>query len=139
MRDAIYARYSTDLQNEVSIKDQHRLCLHLIASHGWSEAETYADRGTSGASHLRPAYQPLLRDARDNRLNVVVAEGLDRQSRDQEHIAAFFKQMRLQRIPIVTVRTRCCGRCSARLPSRLTKMPRTGCGWRSAARPHGVI
>ncbi|MBU2360055.1 MAG: recombinase family protein [Alphaproteobacteria bacterium] len=103
MRAAIYARYSTDLQSDASIEDQHRLCLRLIASHGWSEAETYADRGISGASHLRPAYQRLLQDARDNRLDVVVAEGLDRLSRDQEHIAAFFKQMRFQGIPIVTV------------------------------------
>ncbi|WP_237059690.1 recombinase family protein [Loktanella sp. M215] len=103
MRAAIYASYSTDLQSDASIDDQHRLCLRLIASHGWSEAETYADRGISGASHLRPAYQRLLQDARDNRLDVVVAEGLDRLSRDQEHIAAFFKQMRFHGIPIVTV------------------------------------
>ncbi|MFZ3585484.1 recombinase family protein, partial [Loktanella sp. DJP18] len=100
MRAAIYARYSTDMQSDASIEDQHRLCLRLIASHGWSEAETYADRGISGASHLRPAYQRLLQDARENRLDVVVAEGLDRLSRDQEHIAAFFKQMRFQGIPI---------------------------------------
>jgi site-specific DNA recombinase len=103
MRAAIYARYSSDLQSDASIEDQHRLCLRLIAGHGWSEAGTYADRGISGASHLRPAYQRLLQDARDNRLDVVVAEGLDRLSRDQEHIAAFFKQMRFQGIPIVTV------------------------------------
>ncbi len=103
MRAAIYARYSSDLQSDASIEDQHRLCLRLIASNGWQEAETYADRGISGASHLRPAYQRLLQDARDNRLDVVVAEGLDRLSRDQEHIAAFFKQMRFQGIPIVTV------------------------------------
>jgi DNA invertase Pin-like site-specific DNA recombinase len=45
----------------------------------------------------------LFQDARDNRLDVVVAEGLDLLSRDQEHIAAFFKQMRFQGIPIVTV------------------------------------
>jgi site-specific DNA recombinase len=103
MRAAIYARYSSDLQSDASIEDQHRLCMRLIASHGWQETETYADRGISGASHLRPAYQRLLQDARDNRLDVVVAEGLDRLSRDQEHIAAFFKQMRFQGIPIVTV------------------------------------
>ena len=103
MRAAIYARYSTDLQSDASIEDQRRLCLRLIASHGWSEAETYADRGISGASHLRPAYQRLLEDARHNKLDVVVAEGLDRLSRDQEHIAAFFKHMRFQGIPIVTV------------------------------------
>ncbi len=103
MRAAIYARYSTDLQSDASIEDQHRLCLRLISGNGWQEAETYSDRGLSGASHLRPGYQRLLEDARRNMFDVVVAEGLDRISRDQEHIAAFFKQMRFQGIPIVTV------------------------------------
>ncbi len=103
MRAAIYARYSTDLQSDASIEGQHRLCLRLINVNGWQEAETYSDRGLSGASHLRPGYQRLLEDARVNQFDVVVAEGLDRISRDQEHIAAFFKQMRFQGIPIVTV------------------------------------
>ncbi|MGR3704072.1 recombinase family protein [Sulfitobacter sp.] len=103
MRAAIYARYSTDLQSDASIDDQHRLCARLIAGNGWREAETYADRAISGSSHLRPAYQRLLEDARNHTFDVVVAEGLDRISRDQEHTAAFFKQMRFQGIPIVTV------------------------------------
>ncbi|MEP1197933.1 recombinase family protein [Tateyamaria sp.] len=103
MRIAIYARYSTDLQSDASIEDQRRLCLHFIEGKGWVETETYADRGISGASHLRPAYQRLLEDARNNGFDVVVAEGLDRISRDQEHIAAFFKQMQFQGIPVVTV------------------------------------
>ncbi|MEP2530792.1 recombinase family protein, partial [Shimia sp.] len=103
MRAAIYARYSTDMQSDASIEDQHRLCVRLIEGKGWQEAETYSDRGLSGASHLRPAYQRLLEDARHNAFDVVVSEGLDRISRDQEHIAAFFKQMRFQGIPIVTV------------------------------------
>ncbi|WP_170417249.1 recombinase family protein [Ruegeria arenilitoris] len=103
MRAAIYARYSTDLQSDASIEDQHRLCLRLINGNGWQETQTYSDRGVSGASHLRPGYQQLLEDARSNVFDVVVAEGLDRISRDQEHIAAFFKQMRFQGIPIITV------------------------------------
>ncbi|MFD2854095.1 recombinase family protein [Seohaeicola zhoushanensis] len=103
MRAAIYARYSTDLQSDASIEDQHRICMRLIQSHGWLAADTYSDRGISGATHLRPGYQRLLEDARHNHFDVVVAEGLDRISRDQEHIAAFFKSMRFQGIPIVTV------------------------------------
>ncbi|WP_170337398.1 recombinase family protein [Ruegeria arenilitoris] len=103
MRAAIHAGYSTDLQSDASIEDQHRLCLRLINSNGWQEAQTFSDRGLSGASHLRSGYQRLLEDARLDNFEVVVAEGLDRLSLDQEHIAAFFKQMRFQGIPIVTV------------------------------------
>ena len=103
MRAAIYARYSTDLQTDASIEDQHRLCARLITGNGWREAETYADHAISGSTHLRPAYQRLMEDARNHTFEVVVAEGLDRIARDQEHIAAFFKQMRFQGIQIFTV------------------------------------
>ena len=103
MRAAIYARYSSDLQSDASIEDQRRLCLRLIESKGWREVRIYADRGLSGASHLRPSYQQLLEDGRYKAFDVIVAEGLDRISRDQEHIAAFYKQMRFQGIPVVTV------------------------------------
>ena len=41
----------------------------------------------SGTSHLRPGYQKLLEDMRHRLFDVVVAEALDRLSRDQEHVA----------------------------------------------------
>lgn len=100
---AIYARYSTDLQSDSSIEDQFRVCRRMIEGHGWREAAAYADAAISGASLLRPDYQRLLADARAGFFDVVVAEGLDRFSRDQEHIAAFYKQMTFHGIPVVTV------------------------------------
>ncbi len=103
MRAAIYARYSTEMQSEASIEDQVRLCQRLIAQNGWQSAQVYSDMGMSGATNLRPGYQRMLEDARRNVFDVVVSEGLDRISRDQEHIAAFFKQMTFQSIPIFTV------------------------------------
>ena len=83
---AIYARYSTDLQSDASIEDQLRVCLRLIGGHGWTVAETYSDAALSGASLLRPDYQRLLADARAGRFDVVVAEGLDRFSRDRKSV-----------------------------------------------------
>ncbi len=102
-RAAVYARYSTDLQSDTSIEDQLRVCRRMIDSHGWTLTETYSDAALSGASLLRPDYQRLMADARIGRFDVVVAEGLDRFSRDQEHIAAFFKQMSYRGIPVITV------------------------------------
>jgi DNA invertase Pin-like site-specific DNA recombinase len=93
MRAAIYARYSSDLQREASIEDQVRLCTARIAAEGWAPVATYSDHGISGASSLRPGYQKLLEDARAGAFEVVVAEALDRLSRDQEHIAALYKQL----------------------------------------------
>ncbi len=103
MRAAIYARYSSELQREASIEDQVRQCTTRIEREGWSLATTYSDYAQSGASHLRPGYQQLLADARAGRFEVVVAEALDRLSRDQEHVAALFKQLTFAGVKIVTL------------------------------------
>jgi DNA invertase Pin-like site-specific DNA recombinase len=91
MRAAIYARYSTDQQRDASIEDQARVCLRRIDQEGWQFAATYTDAASSGASPLRPGYQKLLADARKRVFDIVVAEALDRLSRDQEDVAALFK------------------------------------------------
>ena len=103
MRAVIYARYSTELQREASIEDQVRLCRARIESECWSAGATYSDYAQSGATNLRPGYQQLLADARGGGFDVVVAEALDRLSRDQEHVAALFKQLSFAGVKIVTV------------------------------------
>lgn len=103
MRVAVYARFSTDMQRDTSIEDQERLCLRLIEGRGWSHVKTFADRGLSGACHTRPGYQDLLGFVREGGCDVVVAESIDRLSRDQEHIAGFYKAMAFQGVVICTV------------------------------------
>jgi hypothetical protein len=90
---AIFARYSSDLQREASIEDQVRACLARIVAEGWERAATYTDHGLSGASRLRPGYQELLEGARAGAFEVVIAEALDRLSRDQEDMAALYKHL----------------------------------------------
>ena len=104
MRAVIYARYSSELQRDASIEDQVRSCKARIEVEGWALVCTYTDHAQSGASHLRPGYQQLLSDARAGAFEVVVAEALDRLSRDQEHVAGFFKQLTFCGVKIVTWR-----------------------------------
>ncbi len=103
MRAVIYARYSSDLQRDASVEDQIRLCRERIAHDGWQLITTYTDRAQSGASPLRAGYQRLLEDARRGQFDVVVAEALDRLSRDQEHVAALFKHLTFAGVRIVTL------------------------------------
>jgi site-specific DNA recombinase len=103
MRAVIYARYSSELQREASIEDQVRVCRRRIEAEGWSVGRVYSDRGASGASHLRAGYQTLLQDARSQKFDVVVAESLDRLSRDQEHMAAFYKQLSFRGVLVLTI------------------------------------
>jgi len=103
MRAVIYARYSFDGQSEASIEDRVRNCRQLCEQKGWEVAEVYADRAITGAtSLLRPAYQKLMADARVDRFDVVIAEALDRLSREQVTTAALFQQLTFLGIMLFT-------------------------------------
>ena len=101
-RVALYARYSSDAQSEASIEDQLRICRVRAEREGWQVAGVYTDAAISGATSLRPGYQELLVAVRGGGLDLVLAESLDRFSRDQEHIAAFYKQTTFAGVRIVS-------------------------------------
>jgi site-specific DNA recombinase len=103
MNVGIYARFSTDLQNAASIRDQVRLCRARAESEGWTVVATYEDAAYSGTNSLRPAYQRLLSDARTGRLDIVLAEALDRLSRDQEDVAGLYKHLSFAGVELITL------------------------------------
>jgi len=103
IRGAVYARFSTQMQNSASIEDQLRLCRERAAREGWQITETFADRAISGSSLLRPAMQELISSANAGRINVVLTEALDRLSRDQADVAALYKRMSFAGVSIVTL------------------------------------
>lgn len=102
-RWAIYARYSSEHQNERSIEDQVRLCREHVARLGGEIADVYADYALSGA-HLasRPNAVRLLADAEDGKIDGVMAEALDRLSRDLEDTAAVYKRLTFAGVKLVT-------------------------------------
>jgi DNA invertase Pin-like site-specific DNA recombinase len=102
-RAVIYARYSSEKQREASLEDQIRLCRERAASNGWDVVQVYLDRAMSGATVLRPRYQALMMAAREGDFDILIAEALDRLSRDQEDIAALFKRLNHAGIRIVTL------------------------------------
>ncbi|WP_284257338.1 recombinase family protein, partial [Acidocella aquatica] len=103
MRVALYARYSSDLQRDASIEDQLRLCRGHAERHGWTLVDSYSDRAISGASMLRPGLQELIADAARGRFDIVLAEAMDRLSRDQEDIAGLYKRLSFADVRIVTI------------------------------------
>ncbi|MBT7371448.1 MAG: recombinase family protein, partial [Gammaproteobacteria bacterium] len=103
MRIAIYARYSSDHQSDASIEDQVRTCQAWIDANGHTLSEVYTDHAMSGASLLRPGYQKMFEDARSGTFHILIAEALDRLSRDQEDIAALYKQLTFAGIQLITL------------------------------------
>ena len=93
-RTALYARFSSELQQERSIDDQFEVCRHYAAKNDLEVVATYADRARSGSSvYGRDGLIDLLAAARENKFQVVVTEALDRLSRDQEDLAGIWKRL----------------------------------------------
>jgi site-specific DNA recombinase len=104
MRAAIYARYSSDLQTEASIEDQIRLCREHAERDGAVVSEVFTDYAISGGNlSNRPGMLTLMDKAKQGAFDVVIAEALDRLSRDQEDIAGIYKRLRHVDVRIVTL------------------------------------
>jgi site-specific DNA recombinase len=101
MRCAIYARYSSDRQSETSAEDQARLCRERASREGWTVVAEFLDCAISGATRDRPRLTAMM--ARAAEFDVVLAESIDRLSRDQEDIAAIHKRLRFASVEIVTL------------------------------------
>ncbi|EKM98220.1 recombinase family protein, partial [Acidocella sp. MX-AZ02] len=104
MRIAVYARYSSENQRDASIEDQIRLCRARIdATPGWELEQVYRDAAISGASANRLGYQAMVAAARDGGFDIILAEALDRLSRDQEDIAGLYKRLKFAGITLFTL------------------------------------
>jgi site-specific DNA recombinase len=93
-RTAVYARFSTELQNDRSIEDQIHLCRAHAERQGLQVTATYCDRARSGASiYGRDGLMEMLHAARSGSFDVILVESLDRLSRDQEDLAGIWKRL----------------------------------------------
>ncbi|PIW29656.1 MAG: resolvase [Rhodospirillales bacterium CG15_BIG_FIL_POST_REV_8_21_14_020_66_15] len=103
MRAVIYARYSSDSQREASIEDQVRVCEDYAEKVGLRVIGYYSDYAFSGASLIPPGIQSLLQDCKADKCEIVLAEALDRLSRDQEDVARVHKQLSFNGVKLITL------------------------------------
>lgn len=107
LRIAIYARYSSDLQNPSSVDDQVALCRTLITDQFRGKADpqaalVFSDAAISGSTMRRPGVIRLLDAVKQGRIDMVVAEGLDRLSRKLKDIAALHESLEYHGVVIWT-------------------------------------
>ena len=93
----IYMRVSTEDQARegFSLPEQKERLIHLCKYKGYEIYDYYEDRGISAKTgNHRPAFERLLKDIKDKKVNVLVALKLDRISRsvyDWENIMKFLE------------------------------------------------
>jgi site-specific DNA recombinase len=103
-RAAIYARFSTDLQNERSVEDQIALCREHARRDGYVVVEVFSDKAVSGASIFnRDGLLNLMERSQAAAFDVLIVEALDRLARDMEDLAGIHKRLTFRGIQIRAV------------------------------------
>lgn len=84
----VYARYSSEKQNDQSIEGQLDVCQKYAAQNGLEIVDTYIDRAMSGTNDNRPAFQQMLADcAKPVPWDIILVYAIDRFGRNSIEIA----------------------------------------------------
>lgn len=90
----IYARYSSERQNEQSIEGQLSSCQSYASENGIIIVDTYIDRAMTGKNDNRKEFQRMLKDSYKQAWDYVIVYKLDRFSRNKYEMAIHKKALR---------------------------------------------
>ena len=79
----IYARYSSQGQNEQSIEGQIRICTEYAESNGYTVVKAYKDKARSGTNDHRPDFQKMIADADSGAFEQIIVYKFDRFARNR--------------------------------------------------------
>ncbi len=82
LKCVVYARYSSDKQNEKSIEDQIKACEEYAKENGFTIINTYIDKAKSGKTDKRPGFQQMITDSKKKQFKYVLCWKFDRISRN---------------------------------------------------------
>lgn len=107
MRNAvIYARYSSDKQDEASTWAQVRACREYAAVKGYTVLDVYSDEAISGKGSKtasRKAYQRMLRDADRGLFDTILIHKYDRVARNLGEHVNLEKRLKDKRVELIAV------------------------------------
>ncbi|MEX0708060.1 MAG: recombinase family protein [Woeseia sp.] len=96
MKVAIYARYSTDLQDKTSIAGQIANAEALAAREGLTIVATFKDAGQSGNDDQRPGYQDMLRRLKAGEFVGVVCDETSRLTRNMSELHRLVAELKFR-------------------------------------------
>jgi site-specific DNA recombinase len=103
-RVAVYARFSTNRQNESSLEEQVRACTDYATRQQWAVVKAYDDKGISGAAlGNRPGIQLMQADAAAGAFDVLLVTDLSRLSRNQGDLPKLIMRLTQRRIRVIGV------------------------------------
>lgn len=100
----IYARYSSDKQNEQSIDGQLRYCYEFAAHHGFRVIGEYIDKALSGTNATaRPEFQRMIVDSKKHVFKYVLVWKLDRFARNRYDSAIYKNELKRNGVRVLSV------------------------------------
>ncbi|MBQ9469173.1 MAG: recombinase family protein [Clostridia bacterium] len=102
LRGVIYARYSSEKQNEQSIEGQIRENRAYAEKNGIRIVETYIDRAQSAKTDNRPEFQRMIRDSAKRGFDVVIVWKLDRFARNRYDAAKYKAALRMNKVKVIS-------------------------------------
>ncbi len=103
MKVAAYCRFSSDRQQETSIRDQLRNIETYCHRQGWPTPVLYQDQAISGSRNDRPGYRTLLHAAELKMFDVLLVDDLSRLSRDHIESAQTIRLLKFAGIRVIGV------------------------------------
>ena len=100
LRTVIYARYSSEKQNEQSIEGQIHECQQYAESHDMVIVNQYIDRALSGKTDDRPAFLKMIKDSGSGIFDAVLVYKTDRFARNRYDSAVYKSKLKKNGVKI---------------------------------------
>lgn len=92
MKAVIYARFSSEKQNEASIEGQLRECMQYAEYNNIQVIGNYIDRAQSAKTDHRPEFQHMIKDSYKHGFDCIIVWKLDRFARNR-YDSAYYKNI----------------------------------------------
>lgn len=98
----IYARYSSDRQNEQSIDGQVEVCRKWATDNDIEIIDIYPDEALTGRTDKRPNFQRMIKDARNGKFQYIIVYKIDRFARNRYDSAIYKAQLKKYGVRVVS-------------------------------------
>lgn len=102
----IYARYSSDRQNDMSIDGQIAECRKYAEAHDMIIVQEYIDRAFTATTDKRPEFLRMIEDSKDRDFEIILVYQLDRFARNKDDSGYYKKILRENGVKVVSAMER---------------------------------
>ena len=98
----IYARFSSQSQNEQSIEAQVRICKEFAEGKDINIVNIYSDKARTGTNDARPAFQRMIADAKSGAFQYIVVYMFDRFARNRRDSIIYKEMLKEEGIKVLS-------------------------------------